>query len=594
MTQESKLYNYLASDKDYVASIDNPDTIKFKSKIMLPLMDGEQFIGIVTAYNSIKKVKKFTKKDVELLQKLSPYLINALYKIHQPNNTQHCNTQQDSHHIESNNNVQEELENNEDTLTFVSNFVHDIRTPANTLYGFLDILESQITDERLKTYLLNAKESASFINELTTSVLNMVSTHKESCASNIQEVNSIKFFSSVAKSFASNMYAKDIKFNIYIDPLIPKNMKLDTLKIKRVLLNLIGNAYKFTPNHKTIEFSLRYITKTNRIAIYVKDTGIGIPKEKQKTIFEAFKQAEETTALHYGGTGLGLFISAKYVKELGGTLALISEIDKGSTFSFDIPAHITDDAPSYEPLYNTNSKIAIIMDANNSFSANNIARYAVRMGLQKEQIVALQSVEEVDEEITHILVFQKKITTNSLEKLVHKRVKILIIEEDFLSIEKDDLCESCDVISQYGYIANKLYQFLKTQEVPRVLIVDDDHVSIVLIETILENEFCETTVAKNGKEALELMREAHKHHQPFHIVYIDHNMPIMNGTDAMRAMREYERDNGLQPIYAASTSGDQLVSPEEKKLFDCYLGKPFKKEQIRDVLATKSHTKEKE
>lgn len=586
MTKESKLYNYLASDKDYVASIDNPDNIKIKSKVMLPLLDGDNFVGIVTAYNSIKNIKKFTKKDVELLNELSPHLIRALYKMHQQQKNTQLNTQHNEKIVQEEPKEQEqtELENSEDTLTFVSNFVHDIRTPANTLYGFLDILESQITDERLKSYLINAKESASFINELTTSVLNMVSTHKESCTSDIKEIDSIKFFSSVAKSFASNMYSKDIKFNIYIDPLIPKIIKLDTLKMKRVILNLIGNAYKFTPNHKTIEFSVRYISKTNRIVIYIKDTGIGIPKAKQKTIFEAFKQAEETTALNYGGTGLGLFISAKYVKELGGTLALISEVDKGSTFSFDIPANIIDTTPSYQPIKNDTIKVAIVMDQSNNFSANNIARYAVRMGLSKGQIVALTSLDEIQHDITHIVVFQKKTAIHTLEKHIHRDIKILVVEEDFLSIDQDSLCKECDVISQYGYIANKLYQFLSTKQLPRILIVDDDTVSVFLINTILENEFCETVTAGNGKEAVDLFIDAHKYQQPFSIIYIDHNMPIMNGLDAMKEIREYEKDNNLKPIYAASTSGDQLSSKEDKRLFDFHLGKPFKKEQIRAVL----------
>jgi signal transduction histidine kinase/CheY-like chemotaxis protein len=578
MTKKSELYNYLASDKDYVASLDNPDNIKIKSKVMLPLMDGDVFVGIVTAYNSIKHNKKFAKHDVQTLKQLAPYIINAIYKIHKPTHNTQLQT------LPQHTQEHEKTETPDETLTFVANFVHDIRTPANSLYGFLDLLENQIEDERLKSYIVNAKESASFINELTTSVLNMVSTHKESSVSELQEIDSIKFFSTIAKSFASNMYAKHIDFNIYIDPLLPKSITIDTLKMKRVILNLIGNAYKFTPNYKSIEFSIKYVTKTNRIVLYVKDTGIGIPKEKQKTIFEAFKQAEDTTALNFGGTGLGLFISAKYVKELGGTLSLISEIDKGSTFSFDIPATITNTAPSYAPLINKKRKIAIIMNSVNNFSAHNIAKHMVRMGIQKDNIIPLSSFEAVDNDIAHIIVFQNKINPQALEELVQKGVNILVIEEEFLSIDKAELCFNCDVVSQYDFIANKLYSFLNHKEQAKVLIVDDDTVSVLLIETILENEFCTTSVARNGREALDMLVQAHQNNDPFDLLYIDNNMPFMNGSEVMQTFRQYEKDNLLEAIFAISTSGDSINTQGPNNLYNLYLGKPFKKEQIRDAL----------
>ncbi len=585
MTKESSLYNYLASDKDYVASVDNPDSIKIKSKLMLPLLEENgNLVGIVTAYNSIKKNKKFSKNDVEILKAISPYIINAVYKMHNPQKVKKTElvAVEEVKRVKTSQAV---VENPDETLTFVANFVHDIRTPANTLYGFLDLLEGQIQDERLKTYLINAKESASFINELTTSVLNMVSTHRESVVSNVKDVDSIKFFSTIARSFASNMYAKNINFNIYIDPLIPKTIKLDTLKMKRVILNLIGNAYKFTPNYKSIEFSVRYISKTKRISIYIKDTGIGIPKEKQETIFEAFKQAEDMTALNYGGTGLGLFISAKYVNELGGNLALISGVDKGSIFSFDIPACIIDSVQSFKPINNIYPlKVAILMDPKNSFSATNIARHLVRMGLDKEQVKALSSFNEIEGDVTHLIIFQGKIDEAEIQNSLKKGQKILVVEEKLFSINKGDLCDSCDIISQYGYIANSLYEFVNIKKLPRVLIVDDDLVSVLLIQTILENEFCEISVARDGQEALDMILGSYEAQNPFTTLYIDNSMPIMDGLEVMQKVRAYEKENRLFPVYAISTSGDQVALKNSIRYFDLFLGKPFKKESIRKAL----------
>ena len=587
MTKESSLYNYLASDKDYVASIDNPDNIRIKSKIMLPLMDGDTIVGIVTAYNSVNKNKKFFKDDMKILEALSPYIIDTLYKMYRPEKENKQSENIECQAVEKIQKIQDACQNQEDpndVLTFVSSFVHDIRTPANTLYGFLDLLEDQIEDKRLKSYLNNAKESALFINEMTSSVLDLVSNHKEGSQSVIEEIDTVKFFASIARSFSSNMYSKHITFNIYIDPLLPKTIEIDTLKIKRVLLNLLGNAYKFTPNNKTVEYVVRYIQNTNKIAFSIEDTGIGIAKEKQKDIFRAFKQASDTTTLNYGGTGLGLFISAQYVQKMGGELHLRSAVDEGSNFNFELPIKIVNSETSFNTLENKKTKIAIVMEKHNSFSANNIARYIARMGIEKEAIKPYKNIENVDSSIEHIIIFQSKIDYMTLHKSVKNGKKILLVEEDMFSIDQDELCETCDVISEYEYIAPELYKFINIQKSPKVLIVDDDEISVLLIQNILEDEFCELSVARNGKEALDFITQAYKNNSPYSLIYIDNEMPLMNGTEVIRKLREYEQDNNLSGIYTVSTSGNILNDEKDKEVFDLIIGKPFKKDDIKKVL----------
>ena len=590
MTQESSLYNYLASDKNYIASIDNPDNIKIKSKIMLPLMDGDTIVGIVTAYNSINKNKKFFKDDVKILEALSPYLIDTLYKMYTPEKENKTSGDIESKAVEKIQKIQDAChgkENSDDILTFVSSFVHDIRTPANTLYGFLDLLEDQIEDKRLKSYLSNAKESALFINEMTSSVLDLVSNHKEGSQSVVEEIDTVKFFASIARTFSSNMYSKHIAFNIYIDPLLPKSIKIDALKIKRVLLNLLGNAYKFTPNNKTVEYVVRYMQKTKKIAFSIEDTGIGIAQEKQKDIFEAFKQANDTTTLNYGGTGLGLFISAQYVQNMGGELHLRSSVEKGSTFSFELPIEIVNEESSFSVVKNKTTQIAIVMDKDNGFSVNNIARYIARMGISKECIKPYKDIENIDPSITHIIIFQNKINYMALHKAIKNGKKILLVEEEMFSIDQVELCETCDVISQYEYIAQELYKFINIQKSPKILVVDDDEISVLLIQNILEDEFCELSIARNGQEALDLVMEAHKNSVPFSYIYIDNEMPLMNGIDAIRKVREYEKDNNLKKAYVVSTSGNSLSGEKDKNIFDLIVGKPFKKDDIKKVLHDK-------
>ena len=581
MTKEAKIYNYLASDKDYVASIDNPDAIKIKSKIILPLIEKERLVGIVTAYSSVKKIKKFNSEDMELLKALAPYLIQILYKMYKPQESRHQESEvvKNIEAIESHGDSKESADT---TLQVMANFIHDIRTPSNSLYGFLELLESQIDDKRVKEYITNAKESAGFINELTTSMLERVSMQREKSSSEIKEVESARFFANIAEMFVSNIYAKKISYNIYIDPLLPKVIEIDELKLKRILMNLIGNAYKFTPNGKSIEFSVRYKRDTKELDVRICDEGIGIPKEKQDEIFEAFKQAEDTTSLNYGGTGLGLSICAEYVKDLGGELKLKSEIERGTTFYFTIPLNSKSEDVCCPKIQNSSVKVAVLMSAKNSFCVTNMARYMVRMGLKKENIIAVGTVKDIPSDITNLIVFEHKID-EAAEYMMHNSLKILVVEEELFSITKEEN-GAYDVISQYDYYAQKLYQFVNLKKPPRVLIVDDDKTSVTLLEKILESEYCEVDVARNGKVALEMLIDSHKRENPYTIVYIDNNMPLMSGLEVMRRVREFERDNKLKPIYAVSTSGNLLDIQKVGKDFNLYVGKPFKIEDIIKAL----------
>ena len=582
MTQESSLYNYLASDKDYIASIDNPDNIKIKSKVMVPLIENKEFIGIVTAYNSIKKYDKFNHKKLKKLESLKPYIINAIYKMHSPQKFE--SSQKDLEVITPK--EKKQLKKPDDTLNFVANLVHDIRTPANALYGFLDILEDQIKDDKLKNYVKNAKESASFINELTNSILNTVSAHQECDESEIKVIDTIHFFSSIAETFSSNMYKKNICFNIFIDPFLPKSIKIDALKLKRVILNLVGNAYKFTPNNKKVEFSVRYVAKTNKIVIYVKDTGVGIPKEKQKEIFKSFKQADEQTALEFGGNGLGLFISAKYVKELGGTLGVVSEVDIGSTFSFDIPV----DAVEYKQVFlsrNNTSKIAIVLDKKDNNCATNIAKYMMRLGIDKENIFTCNSLEDIQADVSHIVVFESKVSFEQSKEYAKNGKKILFVEDKVFSIEKETDESSLLVISKYTFALYAIYKFLSKSQLPKVLIADDDAISVKLIEMILESEFCEIESVQNGQDALDKVLQGYKENQPYDYIYIDNKMPVIKGSDVMRHIREYELKNNIKrAIFAISTTGEKL-DEFTSQLYDIYVGKPFRKEDIRSALQRK-------
>jgi CheY-like chemotaxis protein len=380
------------------------------------------------------------------------------------------------------------------------------------------------------------------------------------------------------------MHKKRVSFNIFIDPTLPKEIRIDTLKLKRIIINLIGNAYKFTPTQECIEFSVRYKIKDRKIHIFVKDTGIGIAKAKAKQIeiFEEFKQAEDDTSSKYGGYGLGLAICARYVKELGGYLNLESELDEGSIFYFDMPIEFETQDITFKPIENKDAKISILMDKKNSCSANNIARYIVKMGIDNKQVEALKSLEEIDKESTHIIAFQNQHSRLLETFCKNHTIELLIVEEEFLSLSVESSHKNL-VISQYSYFANTLYSFLDVNELPRVLIADDDRISISLLKSILNEEHCIIETAYNGEIALKILEDSIKSKREFSVIFLDNYMPILSGDEVVNTLRLLEKKSGSRVAYVASISGELLQMKDRNSNYDSYIGKPFNKSEIQNV-----------
>ncbi len=594
-TLKGGIYNYLASEKEYLPLVDNPDDIRIKSKIILPLIDNEKLIGIITAYSSVKKIKNFDEEDTEILEALMPFLINVIYRMHPnmkktPSNTISIskNLQKESsdvvEKVEEIKQARGTVETADETLNFLATTVHDIRTPANSLYGFLDLLEEQIDHPRLLQYVHNAKESAQFINNLTTSILNRISNQREQTESKPVQVNPTKFFSDIADVFSANMFNKKIHFNIYIDMTLPREVILETIRLKRIIVNLIGNAYKFTPINKTIDLTIEYKSETKRIFISVKDTGIGIAEEKQTEIFKAFKQAENDTYINFGGTGLGLSICAQYIKELGGELKLESELDTGSTFFFDIPVNVINDTPLLKPIQSKKIHIGILMDKQNILCTKSLMHYLIKMNISKEKISPLRKIAQAPTQMTHLICFEHKADENVISFVKETKTNLLIVEEELFSLVNNKLSEDYDIISPYNFYANTLHAFVSSKKEAKVLIVDDDYINIELIRAILEEEFCKIETAKDGHIALELLKNAVKDEEPFSLVYLDENMPKVSGMEVINAFRAFEKSQEIDAIFAVSISGNPDINIQTNSPFNSHVGKPFNKKEIKEIL----------
>ena len=224
---------------------------------------------------------------------------------------------------------------NEIKSQFIANISHEIRTPMNSIIGFSELLSNIVTDKLQLSHINAIKSSSKSLLMLINDVLDMSKIQAGEINIIYEAMSVIDLVNDIEQAFNPQLINKKLKFISKIDDEVPKNVFLDNVRIRQVLYNLIDNSIKFTDDGSiTIEIT----SKKNRkdivdLFIAITDTGIGISKSEQETVFEAFKQSLKKGEKSYGGTGLGLSISKRLVEAMGGEIKLYSKLGKGSKFS---------------------------------------------------------------------------------------------------------------------------------------------------------------------------------------------------------------------------------------------------------------------
>ena len=257
--------------------------------------------------------------------------------------------------LQINENLEKEVENRTESLkeallkaqnsdkvksTFLANMSHEIRTPLNSIIGFSELLTNNSDiDESAKKYSSIIEESAKSLLTIINDILDISKIESGNFDINIKQMNIHEVCRNVFELFSNKADDKKITFTFNINKDIPTCLLSDGIRIRQVLSNLISNAIKFTNENGEIDFKVSFIQEKNnliKLRFLVKDSGIGIPSTKLANIFEPFIQVDNESNRKYEGTGLGLSISSHIIKLLGSKIEILSEIDAGSSFWFDL------------------------------------------------------------------------------------------------------------------------------------------------------------------------------------------------------------------------------------------------------------------
>ena len=500
---------------------------------------------------------------------------------------------------------------------FLANMSHEIRTPINGIMGFTELLKNTPLNKEQKDFLEVIDKSS---NNLLTIINNILDLSK--IESNKIEIEEILFlpiaeFENAIEVYGPKAAEKNIHLSFFMDPSLNHYLKGDPTKIKEVLINLMSNAVKFTPENGYIDVEIRKISDDgSNVKVYfsVKDTGIGISPDKLDHIFDAFSQADSTVTRKYGGTGLGLTISAKFVELMGGKLEVESEEGKGSKFFFTLEFQkVPSKEKSYQnafgyfncamltPEKRQKEHIQYIYDYLKYFGANvtffsefDEVKYlvetkGVNLLIIDYDIIYNDEVKNYEKFNIPILLILK---SSYQSKSLHLKSKYIKPVYEPLNVTKmiKKLEECKPLIPKIKGRDIKVTESKKeTKPAKRgdkfdatILVAEDNEINQKLIKLTLEDLGLKVDIANNGMIAV-----AKRKSNNYDMIFMDIAMPVMDGIAATHKILEYEKENNLPHIPIVAVTANALKGDREKFLsegLDEYITKPIKKSDILLIL----------
>lgn len=505
---------------------------------------------------------------------------------------------------------------------FLANMSHEIRTPMNGIIGMAELLLSTSLDEKQRRFAQSVRRSGEALMSIINDILDFSKIEAGKMELEETTFDLHEVVADVIELLAEGAQRKGLEIASLVEQNVPSQLVGDSLRVHQVLMNLVGNAIKFTSRGEVV---LSVTLREDRgeevlLLIKVKDTGIGIPDDVKEHIFDSFSQADASTTRNFGGTGLGLTIARQLVELMGGVLGVRSEAGVGSTFWFTIrfrkPADasrtslavpvslagyrgliVDDNSTNLSILHHELHSWGMSSDmADNAGAALDLLRSASAAGRPYDLAIldmhmpGMNGIQlaraikaEPDLERTRLLMLtsvghygdEAEARRAGIESYISKPVRHSRLYSAII-----DLLEIGHTLGE-GPVLRAEQKPCRFQA--RILLVEDNPVNQDVAAAMLESAGCTVTMAVNGAEALDLMER-----RRFDLIFMDCQMPVMDGYTAARKIREREQEmagSGHRIIIAITAHA--MSEDREQCLaagMDDYLAKPFTQDQMRTIL----------